>query len=105
MTPTADTNEPGSCWTAADAQSNASPSRDSVGQPGCALQASARHAPLPPERRTGALEYCGMLTSTLVASAVGAAAGSVVTGVLQNCRSLWVSLRKARRRLTSRIGR
>jgi hypothetical protein len=46
-----------------------------------------------------------MLTSTLVASVVGAAAGSVVTAVLQNCRGLLVSLRKARQWLTSRMGR
>jgi hypothetical protein len=74
--------------------------------PWLSFASKRRHArTLPRERRTHDLEYCGMLTSTLVASIVGAVVGSVVTVLLQNCRDLWLSLREVRRWLTGRTGR
>jgi hypothetical protein len=46
-----------------------------------------------------------MLTSALVASVIGTVASSIITAALLNSRGFWVSLRKARRWFTYRIGR
>lgn len=105
LTPTPDTNRLGSPCASMDAvvityEVGCTP-RDS----GWIWHASERHAPLPPETSHRRLGVCGMLTSTLAASVVCAVAGFVVTAVLQNCRGLWVSLRKARRWLTYRTRR
>jgi hypothetical protein len=106
VTPTTDTNHPGRRCTQTDSGEHFMPGhrRCWTPWPCFASKRSTRTHTLPRERRTNALEYCGMLTSTLVASVVGAAVGSVVTVLLQNCRGLWLSLRKVKRWLTYRTG-